>query len=262
MPGHKAQGILFISPPSNDMYQEPIRNYLARTGHEAIRLRAVLFDMDGVLFDSMPYHADAWAQVMNRHGLRFSREEAFMHEGRTGAATINIAYRRQYGHDAPEELIRQIYQEKCDAFAQCPLPRPMPGAADVLRKVREAGLVAVLVTGSGQRSLLARLERQYPGAFTPQHMVTAFDVQRGKPDPEPYLMGLQKGGNLRPNEALVVENAPLGVQAGHAAGIFTLAANTGPLDGQVLLEAGADLLFPSMQALADGWDALCADLHG
>lgn len=218
-----------------------------------IRLRAVLFDMDGVLFDSMPYHADAWTEVMHRHGLHFTREEAFLHEGRTGAATINIAYNRQYGHDAPPELIEQIYAEKSTIFAQYPEPRRMPGAPELLQKVKAAGLIPVLVTGSGQRSLLDRLNHTYPGIFTPERMVTAFDVKHGKPDPEPYLMGLQKAG-VRANEAFVVENAPIGVQAGHAAGIFTIATNTGPLDGQTLLNAGADLLFPSMQALCDAWE--------
>ena len=120
-------------------------------------------------------------------------------------------------------------------------------------KVKAAGLTPVLVTGSGQRTLLDRLDRQYPGIFAPGRMVTAFDVKHGKPDPEPYLMGLQKAG-VQACEAVVVENAPIGVQAGHAAGIFTIAVNTGPLDGQVLLDAGADLLFPSMQALCHEWE--------
>ena len=68
-------------------------------------------------------------------------------------------------------------------------------------------------------------------------------------------MALQKGG-LKPNEAIVIENAPLGVQAGAAAGIFTIAVNTGPIDGQVLLDAGANVLFPSMQAFCDNWENL------
>ena len=86
-------------------------------------------------------------------------------------------------------------------------------------------------------------------------MVTAFDVKYGKPHPEPYLMALKKG-DLKADEPVVIENAPLGVEAGHKAGIFTIAVNTGPLDGQVLLDAGADLLFPSMQALCDSWDTI------
>lgn len=242
------------------MFNEAIQRYLAGSGHPSLRLRAVLFDMDGVLFDSMPYHAQAWAAVMQHHGLHFTRQEAFLHEGRTGAATINIAYNRQFGQDAPPELIEQIYAEKSATFARFPEPARMPGADRLLHKVQEAGLVPVLVTGSGQRSLLDRLNHHYPGVFTPGHMVTAFDVKHGKPDPEPYLMGLQKAG-VAANEAMVVENAPIGVQAGHAAGIFTVAVNTGPLDGQVLLDAGADLLFPSMQALCDAWDELYLSLH-
>ena len=167
------------------MYQEAIRNYLKTTRQEKICLKAVLFDMDGVLFDSMPYHAEAWATVMNRHGLRFSRQEAFLHEGRTGASTINIAYNRQYGHDAPPKLIEQIYAEKSEAFSTYPEPVSMPGAPALLQKVTGAGLTPVLVTGSGQRSLLDRLNHHYPGIFTPEHMVTAFDVKHGKPTKKP-----------------------------------------------------------------------------
>ncbi len=83
-------------------------------------------------------------------------------------------------------------------------------------------------------------------------MVTAFDVKYGKPHPEPYLMGLQKA-DAKPNEAFVVENAPMGVEAAVAANIFTIAVNTGPLPNQVLLDAGADLLYPDMVSLAKEW---------
>ena len=68
-------------------------------------------------------------------------------------------------------------------------------------------------------------------------------------------MGLKKA-NISASEAIVVENAPLGVQAARAAGIFTIAVNTGPLKDEVLKEAGADLVLPSMQYLADNWEEL------
>lgn len=213
------------------------------------QLKAVLFDMDGVLFNSMPYHSQAWHEAMEAHGLHLSREEAFLHEGRTGAATINIVYRRQYGVDATSELIQQIYEEKCQAFARFPEPEPMPGARELIEQIKAKGIQTVLVTGSGQRTLLQRLEHHYPGAFDAAHMVTAFDVKYGKPHPEPYLMGLAKAG-VAATEAIVVENAPIGVQAAVAAGIYTIAVNTGPLDAQVLLDAGADALYPSMEALS------------
>ena len=62
-------------------------------------------------------------------------------------------------------------------------------------------------------------------------------------------MGLQTAG-VAANEAIVIENAPMGVEAGVAAGIFTIAVNTGPLPDQVLVDRGANLLFPDMATLA------------
>ena len=112
----------------------------------------------------------------------------------------------------------------------------------------------MVVTGSGQRSLLERLEHYYPGMFKKELMVTAYDVKHGKPHPEPYLMALEKGGFAK-DEAIVIENAPLGVEAGVAAELFTIAVNTGPLPDDVLLNAGANRLYPSMQALSDDWKA-------
>lgn len=237
------------------MFETEIANYLNRSGRDGIDLKAVLFDMDGVLFDSMPYHAASWHAVMERHGLHLSREEAYLHEGRTGSSTINIVYQRQFGRDADPALVEKIYAEKSAEFSTHPEPERMLGAWELLQKLRADGIVPVLVTGSGQHSLFDRLAHCFPGMFDKERMVTAFDVKYGKPHPEPYLMGLEKAG-VAPNEAIVVENAPIGVQAGKAAGIFTVAVNTGPLDGQVLLDAGADLLFPSMQALCDGWEEL------
>ena len=67
-----------------------IKHYLDTHGYDRINLKAVFFDMDGVLYNSMPYHAEAWHQVMKQYGMNLSREEAYMHEGRTGAGTINI----------------------------------------------------------------------------------------------------------------------------------------------------------------------------
>jgi beta-phosphoglucomutase-like phosphatase (HAD superfamily) len=82
-------------------------------------------------------------------------------------------------------------------------------------------------------------------------MVAARDVKYGKPNPEPYLMGMQKAGGLTPRQTMVVENAPLGVEAGVAAGCFVIAVNTGPLPDSVLLDQGANLLFHSMTDLSE-----------
>lgn len=224
--------------------------YKKRTGFAHFAPRAVLFDMDGVLFNSMPNHARSWAQVCTEFGLDMTPEEAYMHEGRTGNATINILTQRYWKRDATPEEVQKIYEEKCRLFNACPEAPKMTGAENVLRRVKALGLTIVVVTGSGQKSLLERLETGYPGFFRPELVVSSKDVKHGKPFPEPYLMGLEKAG-VKPWEAIVVENAPLGVQAGVAADVFTIAVNTGPLKDEVLLNAGADLLYPSMSALSE-----------
>ena len=231
------------------MTQEVIDKYLQKHGFREFAPKAVLFDMDGVLFDSMPAHARSWATVCTEFGLKMSAEEAYMHEGRTGESTINILTQRYWHRNASPEEIHQICEAKCRLFSQCPEAPNMPGAEAVLSCARAAGLRILVVTGSGQQSLLQRLETGYPGYFSPERVVSSKDVKHGKPSPEPYLLGLERAG-VQPWEAIVVENAPLGVRAAVAARIFTVAVNTGPLPDKVLLDEGADLLFPSMTALA------------
>lgn len=237
------------------MYQSAIQQYLKQHNYNMINLKAVLFDMDGVLFNSMPYHAKAWSKVMALFGYTLSEQEAYMHEGRTGAGTINLISQRERGCDASAEEIEKIYKAKSAEFNSYPEAERMPGAFEVLSQIKHQGLTPMVVTGSGQQTLLTRLNKNFPDIFQPHLMVTAYDVKFGKPNPEPYLMALQKAG-IAPNEAIVIENAPLGVQAGVAAGIFTIAINTGPLPDEVLLNEGANLLFHSMPQFNEQWQAL------
>ncbi|MDR2680306.1 MAG: HAD-IA family hydrolase, partial [Tannerella sp.] len=170
--------------------------------------------MDGVLYDSMPNHAVSWAKVMQSRGFKMTEEEAYMHEGRTGDDTIDIISKREGKNVSPEER-KIIYREKIEAFNSCPAVLPMKGSAELLQKVTGCGLFAMLVTGSGQPSLLDRLNSDFPGIFIRERMVTSLDVKKGKPNPEPYLTALEKG-RLKPDEAIVIENAPLGIEAAHA----------------------------------------------
>lgn len=230
--------------------------YLKNKGLDGMSLVSAMFDMDGVLFDSMKNHAHCWHETMLHFGMNMSLEEAYMHEGRTGAGTINLVSMRERGHESNPEEIEEIYGYKSRLFNACPEAPRMPGAFELLKQVKASGIVPVLVTGSGQKSLIERLNHNFPDIFSPHLMVTAFDVKYGKPNPEPYLMGLQKAGNLAVNQSMVIENAPLGVKAGVASGCFTIAVNTGPLPDSALLEQGANLLFGSMQELSDSWTLL------
>lgn len=224
-------------------------------GFETMQLHAVLFDMDGVLFDSMPYHAKAWSQVMTNAGFLFTPEDVYMNEGRTGADTINTASIQQFGVKATQEQIDALCQEKCEIFSTYPPTPRMPAALELVQKVKACGLTPMIVTGSGTPTLLDRIQSNFPGLFKEEHIVTSFNVKRGKPNPDPYLLALEKGG-FKPHEAIVVENAPLGVTAGVAARLFTVAANTGPLKDDVLYDAGANIVLPSIKELCDEWEEI------
>jgi len=187
---------------------------------------------------------------MTSYGIDCSREDFYLHEGRTGSSMINQLYQQSLGRSASLEEQNEIYKKKCSRFAELENAVPMQGALEVLKKVRELEIMPFLVTGSGQLSLLDRLEADFPGFFKKDMMVTAYDVVLGKPHPEPYLLGLEKAG-AKPSEAIVIENAPLGVESGKAAGIYTIAVNTGPLADEVLFAAGADCVYHTMQELAD-----------
>lgn len=234
--------------------------YLQLHNYSAFDLKAVLFDMDGVLYDSMKYHAKSWHQVMTEEGIHSTPQEFYMHEGRVGSSTIAILIKRMFNREPTDEEIKRIYKRKSELFTLYNDGATIPCAKEMLNKVKDGGLQPILVTGSGQLSLLDKLEMNFPKIFESHKMVTAKDVKHGKPNPEPYLMGLEKGGNLKPNQAIVVENAPMGVESAKAAGIFTIAINTGPLDDEILWDSGANIVLPSMQALYENWDRYIKEL--
>ena len=236
---------------------EALKNYRRRLAPspEAPQLRAALFDMDGVLFDSMPAHSRSWQEAAREAGLRMSEEDAYWFEGQTGGYTITLLYQRTHGRPATPEEIEWLYQRKTELFNRYNSGKTLPGVEQVLAQL--SALRRLVVTGSSQPSLLDRLDSAFPGVFSPALMVTGKDVRRGKPDPEPYLMGLEKAG-VRPWEAFVVENAPMGVRSAVGAGIFTIAVNTGLLPDSALSDEGADLVFASMPELAEALPHLLA----
>lgn len=224
-----------------------------------MRLKAVFFDMDGVLYNSMPNHAKAWVQASEDFGLGMTAKDVYMNEGRTCFSTVNLFTNRQFGRETTLDEVDHIYARKCEYYNLLPKATPMPGALSLLKQIKRDGFQIVLVTGSAQHSLLSRLNYDYPDIFHSDLMVTGYDVKYGKPNPEPYLMAMQKA-NVMPWESVVVENAPLGVQSGVGAKAFTIACNTGPLDNQMFINEQANLLLPSLQVLSDIWPQLCDSL--
>lgn len=213
-------------------------------------IKAALIDMDGVLYDSMPFHASSWHKLFTQLGVTNSNpDEYYLYEGMKGSDTIGMILKRELQRETTEEERREIYAQKADLFHRCGEAPMMPGAADMLNALKEKGLVTVLVTGSAQKSLLNNLDRDYPGFFPKERMVTALDVKNGKPHPEPYLRGLEKA-SVDASQAIVIENAPLGVRAGKASGCFTIAVTTGPIPIEAFEKEDADLIFPDMITFA------------
>lgn len=211
--------------------------YLKRHGFEHFEPKAVLFDMDGVLYDSMPNHATAWQQSMATFGINMTAADAYATEGARGIDTICNMVREQQGREITLDEAQKMYDVKTRIFHELPETHVFEGVKEVMQLLRARGIIIGVVTGSGQRPLINRLLTDFDGFLDEKHIVTAYDVTRGKPAPEPYLMGLQKCGDLQPWEAIVVENAPLGVKAGVAARIFTVAVNSGPLPDSALGDA-------------------------
>ena len=229
-----------------------IKEYLQKNGFEEFCPKAVLFDMDGVLYDSMPHHAVAWHESMKHFGIDMSTADAYATEGARGIDTIRVMVKKQQGKDISLEEAQKMYDLKSKIFHSMPEAPIFPGVRELMQMIKDCGLQIGVVTGSGQRPLIQRLLNDFGDFLDEEHIVTAYDVERGKPAPDPYLMGLKKAGVSNPWEGIVVENAPLGVRAGVAARLFTIAVNSGPLPDSVLLDEGANVLYHKMtELLAD-----------
>ena len=224
----------------SSIFGERNYNQSPATNHQLPK--AVFFDQDGVLYNSMPYHAKSWVLAMTENGFPFSEQQVYRNEGRTGSAVI----REAGGND---EDCERIYAAKSRYFNQLTggkLPELIPDIQEVLNFLHTHGVQCWVVTGSGQRSLIENLNSTFHNVFT--GIISAFDVKQGKPNPEPYLKAWERSG-FKKEECWVVENAPLGVRAGKAAGLFTIAVNTGPLPDSALTDEGADKVLPDMKSL-------------
>lgn len=236
-------------------YQLSIINYQKKHGFEQFCPKAVLFDMDGVIYDSMPNHAVSWHEAMKDCGLDMPYEGAYQYEGMRGVETIKTLARQQWHRELSDEEAARMYAHKAEVFShQCQQTpaRLMPGILTLMQQIKADGLKICVVTGSAQHALLDKLLVDLDGLLQPERIVTAFDVRHGKPHPEPYLMGMKKCG-VEPWQSVVVENAPLGVRAAVAARCMTIAVNTGPLPDAMLLQEGADLIYPRMTALSEAY---------
>ena len=237
--------------------QTAIANYLKFSGHKSIDLKVALIDCDGILYDSMKNHTRAWVKLMKKNGIKCTRDEFYLYDGMTGAGIIKLMFKKGVGKNITDDEAWELYKVKGRYLKELGEIPVMPGALEMLTKLKEAGIERVLVTGSREPSVLERIDNDFPELFS-EKRVTAHDTRHGKPNPEPYLKGMAKA-EAKPNQCIVIENAPLGVQAGHAAGCFTIGITTGPISEKELTKAGADIVFKSMEDFVAALPELIAD---
>jgi len=201
-----------------------------------IQCEAVLFDMDGVLVDSTPAVARVWTGWAFEHGL-VPEEVVRRAHGRPSLATI-IELLPNGDHDAEDrEVERREIEDIADVVA-------LPGALALLRAIPQQRWAVVT---SATRAL-AEVRLRAAGLPMPQHLVTASDLKRGKPFPDPYLKGAEILG-MAASACIVAEDAASGVRAGKAAGARVLALRTTSIDAE-LLSAGADWIAEDLSALS------------
>lgn len=234
--------------PINTTLTEAFAHYQARTGLTPDP-KAALLDMDGTLYDSMRGHGYAWLTMLNEFGIPATLTEILLSEGRTGKDTVEGLFRKYLNREATPEDCERLYRRKAEIFASLPPHELMPGAQQLVTELQRRGLTTVLVTGSGQGSLLDRLNTDYPDAFPADRRVTAYSVTHGKPHPEPFLRGMEIAG-VEPRQALAFDNAPLGVESASRAGAITVGIVTGDIPVESLIEAGADIVYTSMPECA------------
>ena len=195
---------------------------------------AVIFDMDGVLVASGSAHAASWRIVARKHGLEISDEDFRATFGQTSREII----RRLWGRELSEDEIRRIDDEKEAAYREL-IRGLVPltiGAREVLATLRREGFPLALATSGPPENVdLVLDETNLRKMF--QAIVTGADVQRGKPDPQCFLIAAERLG-IEPARCVVVEDAPVGIQAAVAAGMHPIGL-VGTHPGQRLAEAGA-----------------------
>jgi len=200
--------------------------------------RSVLFDMDGVILDSMPYHVRAWQEALSEQGFSVSAEMLYLHEGAIEpdtAAAIFKDNKRFINADMFHEIL--VRQMEIFVTRYQLMIKPFPEVPQILKRLCDAGWQLALVTSSHVEILKKVLPSGIKGYM--DHIVTGDQVNRRKPFPDPYLAALS-ALEQGPEACLVVENAPAGIMAAKAAAIHCVALTT-TLSEEHLSEADAVL---------------------
>ncbi len=209
--------------------------------------KAILFDMDGVVINSMPYHVKAWKKAFKEHDLDVDERLFFLYEG---AIEPDIACKlfNKNGTQITENLFYNILERQKEIFLSefTHLIKPFNKIPEILESLKGLNFKLALVTSSHEDILQQVLPKELKLLF--DHIVTGDQVKRRKPHPDPYLAGL-KGLNISPSQAFcAIENAPAGIKSAKNAGLNCVAITT-TLSPEELSEA--DEIIESHEKLLD-----------
>jgi beta-phosphoglucomutase family hydrolase len=182
----------------------------------------VIFDMDGVLADTGPIHFESWVKMGEEIGVRFTRDIFEKTFGRTSPAII----RQLVGPDVDEAFIEKWANFKEHYYRELVRDKlkPLPGVISIINELKSVGFkLAVGSSGPPENVefLLSRL--RIKDCF--DTIITAAEVKKGKPEPEVFLIAA-KTININPKNCLVIEDAPVGIEAAKRAGMISIALTT------------------------------------
>jgi HAD superfamily hydrolase (TIGR01509 family) len=214
-------------------------------------LRAIIFDMDGVLIDSEALHNAAIAATMAEYGVSLPPSLFAELTGTTDAAFLEQASRTYFGGSISAATLLERKQHFFVASED--QVQPIPGALDFLRAVRPQVAATALVTSALRHNQQLAFAR-FGLAPCFDAVVTAEDVTHGKPHPEPYQTAVVRLG-IPADECLVIEDSLHGLAAARAAGCRTLGLATS-YSVETLAATGADYVCASYAEVAAVWEHL------
>ncbi|MEJ5314714.1 MAG: beta-phosphoglucomutase [Anaerolinea sp.] len=203
-------------------------------------IRAVLFDLDGVLTDTSEYHYLAWKRLADELGIPFDRED---NEALRGVSRRESLVLLLKGRPATEEEMQEWMDRKnryyVESISQMTPDNLLPGALDLLHELRENGYKIAIVSSSKNTPMV--LERLNIANLM-DTVVDGNAPARSKPAPDLFLLAAERLG-VSPQECLVVEDAAAGIDAARAAGMRTLGLGPRERVGH------ADLVLPDLKGV-------------